>query len=40
MWGYGKIKVEDVKNIIDEKDRLKAGKTLPPDGLYLVEVYY
>lgn len=40
MWDYGKIKVEDVKSIINEKDRIKAGKTLPAHGLYLVEVYY
>ncbi len=40
MLDYGKIKVEDIKNIIEQKDRTKAGKTLPAHGLYLVEVYY
>lgn len=40
MWGYGKIAPEEIKNIIDAKDRTKAGKTLPAHGLYLVEVYY
>lgn len=38
--GLGKIKPEEIKNIIEEKDRTKAGKTLPAHGLYLVEVYY
>ena len=38
--GYGKIKPEEIKEIIESKDRKKAGKTLPPQGLYLVEVTY
>ena len=38
--GEGKIKPEDVKDILDAKDRLKAGKTLPPTGLCLVNVEY
>ena len=38
--GLGKIKPKDIPGIIDSKDRTKAGKTLPPYGLYLVEVYY
>lgn len=38
--GIGKIKPEDVKNIIDSKDRKNAGKTLPARGLCLVEVSY
>lgn len=38
--GNGKIKPEDVKNIIEEGDRTKAGKTLPPHGLFLVKVEY
>ncbi len=38
--GTYKIEPIDVKNIIDAKDRLKAGKTLPPTGLYLVKVEY
>ena len=36
----GKIKAEEIPNIIEEKDRTKAGKTLPAHGLYLVEVKY
>ena len=38
--GLGKIMLEDIPNIIESKDRSKAGKTLPPHGLYLMEVYY
>lgn len=38
--GLGKIEVEDLKNIILSKDRTKAGKTVPAQGLYLMEVYY
>jgi len=38
--GLGKIKAEQIPDIINSKDRTKAGKTLPAHGLYLVEVYY
>lgn len=38
--GLGKIKPEEIPEIIKAKDRSKAGKTLPPQGLYLVEVNY
>ena len=38
--GIGKIKPEDIKKIIEAKDRLKAGKTLPAQGLYLLNVEY
>jgi len=38
--GLGKIKPEKIPEIIESKDRTKAGKTLPPQGLYLTEVYY
>lgn len=38
--GNGKIKVEDIPNIILEGERTKAGKTLPPQGLFLVSVEY
>lgn len=38
--GLGKIKPEDIPNIIESRDRKKAGKTVPPHGLYLMEVYY
>ena len=38
--GLGKINERDIPNIIESCDRTKAGKTLPPHGLYLVEVRY
>lgn len=38
--GLGNIEPEEISNIIKEKERKKAGKTLPPQGLYLVEVKY
>ena len=38
--GTEKIEPEDIKKIIDSKDRNLAGKTLQPNGLYLVEVNY
>lgn len=38
--GLGKIKPNEIPEIIKSKDRNKAGKTLPAHGLYLVEVYY
>ena len=38
--GEGKIDPEKVKEILEAKDRLKAGKTLPATGLCLVNVVY
>lgn len=38
--GLGKIEPEEIKNIIESKDRQKAGKTLAPQGLFLVNVEY
>ena len=38
--GLGKIKPEEINDIINSKDRQKAGKTLPPQGLFLVKVEY
>lgn len=38
--GLGKINAEDIPEIIESKDRTRAGKTLPPHGLYLLEVKY
>lgn len=38
--GIGKIRPEEVPQIIESKDRKMAGKTLPPHGLYLVEAKY
>ena len=38
--GMGKIEPSQIKDIIKEGKREKAGKTLPPNGLYLLEVKY
>ncbi len=38
--GLEKIKPEEIPNIIESKERSKAGKTLPPYALYLVKVEY
>ena len=37
---YGRFSPSDIKNIIDSKDRKKAGMTAPADGLYLNKVFY
>ncbi|MCR5019423.1 tRNA pseudouridine(38-40) synthase TruA [Ruminococcus sp.] len=36
----GKIAADAIPRILDSKDRKKAGKTVPPQGLYLNKVYY
>ena len=38
--GLGNIEPEQIPEIIESKDRGMAGRTLPPQGLYLVEVFY
>jgi len=38
--GMGKIQSDDVSGIILSGDRTKAGKTMPPEGLTLMEVIY
>lgn len=38
--GLGKIKADNIPEILESGDRTKAGKTLPPHGLYLVSVNY
>lgn len=38
--GQGKIQPDDIRNIIKSTDRKNAGHTAPPEGLYLVEIYY
>ena len=38
--GLGKIKPEEIRDIIASGDRQRAGRTLPPQGLYLVNVEY
>ena len=36
----GKIKENELKSVIDSKDRKRAGKTAPPQGLYLNKIVY
>ena len=38
--GIGKIKPDEIPEIIKIKKRENAGKTLPPNGLYLLKVMY
>lgn len=38
--GEGKRKSEDILDILEAKDRRKAGITAPPEGLYLKDVFY
>ena len=38
--GLGKIKANKINDIMESKRRENAGKTLPPQGLYLVNVEY
>lgn len=40
MMGNGKIDFRLAKEIIESKDRKRAGITAPPQGLFLKEVYY
>ncbi len=38
--GRGKLTAQDFVNIIEAKDRSKAGRAVPPHGLFLTEVHY
>lgn len=38
--GRGRFSPEDMKAILEARDRTKAGPTAPPQGLYLVKVEY
>ncbi len=38
--GIGKIRAEEIPEIILSKQRDRAGKTMPPEGLYLKKVVY
>ena len=38
--GLGKIEPEEINDIINSKNRQNAGKTLAPQGLFLVKVEY
>ena len=36
----GKLKAEQLEEILASKDRTRAGRTVPPQGLYLNKVFY
>ena len=38
--GEGKRKSEEMIDILNSKDRINAGKTANPEGLYLKNVFY
>lgn len=38
--GLGRFSPDEVKHILKSRDRTTAGRTAPPQGLYLVQVYY
>lgn len=38
--GLGKISLDEIDDIIKSCDRCRAGHTAPPQGLYLLRVYY
>jgi tRNA pseudouridine38-40 synthase len=38
--GLGRTSVEDVRQILESRDRKEAGQNVPPYGLYLVKVNY
>jgi len=38
--GKGKISADDFRNILNQKDRTRAGITAPPQGLFLKKVKY
>ena len=38
--GIGKIDAEDIPDVISSGERDRAGKTMPPEGLYLKRVVY
>lgn len=38
--GEGKIKVDEIKNIIAKKDRSKAGVSVPAHALFLIKIEY
>ena len=38
--GIGKLLPEEIPEIIESGERQRAGKTLPPQGLYLIKVDY
>ena len=37
---FGRFKPSDISDIIESRDRTRAGMTAPPEGLYLNKVQY
>ena len=38
--GSGKRDPGDIMHILETRDRTQAGATAPPEGLYLVKIWY
>lgn len=38
--GRGRLRPEEVEEILESRDRQKAGPTAPAEGLYLAEIYF
>jgi len=38
--GRGKMTIEEFRTVIDQKNRCKAGTSVPAQGLYLVDIKY
>ena len=38
--GKGERSLQAFSDLLEARDRMKAGKTAPPHGLYLIEVKY
>ena len=38
--GRGKLSLESVRQALESGDRSKAGKTMPPNGLFLKKIYF
>ena len=40
MVNESKIQIDDIQNILESKNRSKAGRSVPPEGLFLTKVVY
>ena len=38
--GKGQLQPQEIKEMLDAKDRTAAGQTAPPQGLTLVNIYF
>lgn len=38
--GRGRLSVDDIEKLFEMRDRTRSGPTVPPEGLYLVELKY